>query len=112
MGRSLVAVRAGGSRVREPRLAIGGTGAETYAGTGVLAVELAGMAVVIGNAPRCRRGSRNRPIKSSKDRGLQAVNFRQDDSATIHHAAFAEVEGIGLFFRDGGLIQSTSHSSQ
>jgi hypothetical protein len=65
---SLVPVRAGGSRTREPRLAIGGTGAETYAGTGVLAVEFANMAVVIGKPPGCGRGSRNRPIKSSKDR--------------------------------------------
>ena len=64
MGRSLVPVRAGGSRTREPRLAIGGTGAETYAGTGVLAAELASMAVVTGKAPGCGRGSRNLPRKS------------------------------------------------
>jgi len=68
VGRSLAPVRAGGSRVREPRLAIGGPGAETYAGAGVLAVELASMAVVIGKPPGCGRGSRNLPRKSWTDR--------------------------------------------
>ena len=67
MGRSLVPARAGGSRVREPRLAIGGPGAETYAGSGVLAVELANMAVVIGKPPGCGCGSRNLPRKSYMD---------------------------------------------